>query len=169
MLSPLASSDYWAEFIETENLQLTHIVCEHSGQQVRTMETYEGKENVSYTDYFLFNDDWLFVRLEQVNYDTQAFVTDGEVFQPPTGKTTVTINNETLQHTHTANQEGLDMLSNENNTYKKYSSSKTINRLTGAIKTSENMMYYAPSMEAHGFNNTQTAGVCSLVTDKKKF
>ena len=169
LLSPLASSDIWAEFIETENLQLTHIVCEHSGEEVQTMVSAEIKDDVSYTDYFLFNDDYLFVRLESLGYSTEAYVTGGETYQPPTASVTVTINDETVQRTHTTNQEGLDMLSNDDRTYKNVSSSRTINRLTGTIKTSADRMYFAPSMDANGTFKSRTTGLCSLVTDKKKF
>jgi hypothetical protein len=169
LVSPLATSDFWAEFIEAENLQLTHIACEHSGEKVNTMLSSEVKDNISQTDYFLFNEDYFFVRLELMNFETQAYVTDGETYEPPIGKMTVTINNEAVKQSITANQEGLEMLSNDKKTYKNYYSSITINRLTGTIKTTEDMMYYAPSIDANGYSKTQTTGLCSLVTDKKKF
>ena len=169
LLSPLVSSDFWADYIELENLQLTHIACEHSGEEIRTMGSAEVRENRSKTDYFLFNDDYFFVRLELMNFETQAYMTDGETYQPPIGSMTVTINNEAVKQSITSNQEGLEMLSNDDKIYKNYSSSMTINRLTGTIKTTEDMMYYAPSMDANGYSKTQTTGLCSLVTDKKKF
>ena len=169
LLSPMLSSDVWEEIIESENLQLTHIVCEHSGENIRSMVSAEVKENVSRTDYFLFNDEYFFVRLELMDYVTQAYITDGEIYQPPIGSRTLTVNDEAIKETITANQKGLDMLSNEDKTYKNYSQSTTINRLTGAIKTTESMMYFAPTMDANGYSNTQTEGFCSLVTDKKKF
>ena len=169
LLSPLASSVTWEEIIEQQNLQLTHIVCEHSGETIKTMVSAEIKENVSTTDYFLFNDRYFFVRLELMDYVTQAYISDGDIYQPPIGTRSLTVNDEAIKETITANQKGLDMLSNEDKTYKNFSKSTTINRLTGTIKTTEDMMYYAPSMDANGYSKTQTTGLCSLVTDKKKF
>ena len=169
LLSPLVSSDFWADYIELENLQLTHIACEHSGEEIRTMGSAEVRENRSKTDYFLFNDDYFFVRLELVDYETQAFMTDGETYQPAIGTRTLIINNETVKHSIIANDKGLELLNDDNKTYKNYSSSFTINRLTGAIKTTNDMMYFAPSMDTNGYTKTQTTGFCSLVTDKKKF
>ena len=48
LISPLAFSVTWDEIIESENIQLTHIVCEHSGENLRTIVSAEVKDNISW-------------------------------------------------------------------------------------------------------------------------
>ena len=174
LLSPLASSQtysdiiggIWEEFIEEENLQLTHIVCEHSGEQVQTINFETKKRNVSYTDYFLFNDDYLFASLEKANYVTGPAMLNGEADQQKNTKSTVTLTNEVVRYSAEANEQRLKNYSSDRTIYKSFDETWTINRLNGTIKTTEDYSAYAPTVDANVYNKTSTSGTCSLVTDK---
>ena len=166
LLSPLASSETWEEYIEEYNLQLTHIVCEHSGEQVKTMVTAEVKENLSHTDYFYFNNDYLFASLERDNYETLAFMVEGVLYQPVTGKTKVTVNDEVVSFSFETNGEGLERISTDDEKYTDFDNSWTINRLNGTIKSTASFSFYSPSLDANGYSKSSTSGTCSLVTDK---
>lgn len=172
MLSPITFADVldgesWDDFIERLGDSLTQIECQSSGIYHSWMSEADEKRNVEYTDYYFFNDDYLFSRIELA-----GFVTANLKYKDLTASNIysdfdLTFNENFISGDRSATQEGLDAISDAESTYKTFNENFYINRNTGGYKYSSLRIFDSKLGEVN--MKITSKGNCSVLTNKKKF
>ena len=157
----------WDDYIEDLGDSLTHLICESSGERVVTLGDAEERNDVSYTDYYLFNDDVFFSRMEMFEFDTSAWKYLDFDMNTSAGDTELKITDNFILGTRSATKEGLALIKDSERTYSLFEVSLTINRLTGSYKSSLIKKFELDLGLV--IDAIKVTGSCSLVSDKKKF
>ena len=172
LLSPITFADVlegesWDDFINRLGDSLTQIECQSSGEYYSWMSEADETRNVEYTDYYFFNDDYLFSRIELAGFETANLkykeLTASNIYSD----FDLTFNEDFISGVRSATQEGLDAVSDAETTYKKFDSEFYINRSTGAYKYSSLRTFDVNLGEVN--QRITLKGNCSVITNKKKF
>ena len=143
LLVPMVNAeDTWDDFIKRNSDSLTEIVCKSSGVSRRWASLAEAEDPIAYTDYFVFNDDYLFMRAEIMGFDTIALKMHDITADNEMSKTTVKLTDNIIQVQQTAKANGLALLSDTKLRYELYETTYFINRETGSYKHQYNDSAY---------------------------
>lgn len=165
----LKEGESWDDFIEKMGDALTEIVCESSGINRRWASQAEVEDPLEYTDYFIFNDNYLFTRTELMDYETIAVKIIDITPNNEMSKTTVKLTNNIISLKRITKAKGLELISVPDKRYERYENGFTINRKTGAYKSEFNSTYYETNMKTYFHTNAKTSGTCTKVAKKNKF
>ena len=157
----------WDDYIEDLGDSLTHLICESSGERYASLGEAEERNDVSFTDYYLFNEDVFFSRMEMFEFDTSAWKFLDLDMDTSASDTEVKITDNFISGTRLATKEGLALLNDSERTYSLFEVSLTISRQTGSYKSSLIKKF---ELDLGLVNDVvKVTGSCSLVSDKKKF
>lgn len=172
LLSPITFADVlegesWDDFIERLGDSLTHIECQSSGTYYSWMSQADETRDVEYTDYYFFNDDYLFSRIELAGFETANLKYKDLTASNIYSDFDLTFNENFISGSRSATQEGLDAISDTERTYKTFESDFYINRNTGAYKYSSLRGFDSKLGEVN--MKITLKGNCVLLSNKKKF
>lgn len=172
LLSPITFADIlegetWDDFIDRLGDSLTQIECQHSGKYYSWMSQADETRDVEYTDYYFFNDDYLFTRMELAGFVTANLKYKEDSSGGSLSNFDLTFNDNFIIGDRSATKEGLDAISDEERAYKIFDTQFQINRNTGAYKYSSLRGFDSNLGEVN--MRITTKGNCSVITNKKKF
>ena len=131
LLTPLliaqSNEDVWADYIENYEGELTNLVCTSTGTETRRIGTVEKDMPLSSNDFYIFNEDHLFARVDEGGYKTDKLMVKGDVYP----NWMVVNNNQIVSAVFIATDDVMKAISTDEYQIKKLTSSFVINRLTG--------------------------------------
>ena len=159
----IANANQWEEVFDMIKHELTHIECTASGKSYRTMESSNLTVDTNQTDYFSFNDEFLFLRPDSAGHGLVVVMyklPGEEKLQIAKGYELSVFNDNFISIDFIASKEFLKRATDNDQISKKFNVAWSINRNTGGYKTSVDNLKYMRKLSADLFNKTKSTGSC---------
>lgn len=166
LLIAQSNEDVWADYIENYEGELTHLVCTSTGTENRRIGTVEKDIPLSSTDFYIFNEDHLFARVDEGGYITDKLMVKGDV--DPNWM--VVNNNQIVSSVFTPTEDLLKAISTDEYQVKKLTTSFVINRLTGFYTKKGTLIRFMYELGEDYNGNVLETGKCEVYDPNvKKF
>lgn len=164
---PVLEDGYtWDDYIKKLGGSLQHIVCESSGESHRWTSDNKTIDSIKSTDYFLFNDNYLFTRLKLSNFNTVALKFRGFINDNDRTKINVKITDDFIEHSNILTPTGLASFSDSKGRYEQFEIRWSIDRKLDLYKWELNSRYYDNQKNTLFYRSDKTSGTCSEIIKK---
>ena len=176
LLSPIAQADFADELYDAMKDNLTHIVCDASGEKNTTFGSLEDTKQIKQKDYFSFTDGgFLWAKLDKLAYlltliQLPSLEEAGKLVVFDERYEVKTFNADTIGFIFAASEKMLQNLSEDGEEYREYKMEWLINRNSGDYTTATRYSVYSTKFTDMKRVSETLYGSCETHDpDKKKF